>query len=107
MAWSEGFDLYLSTYPFPIFFEEWGLDVKDIIKAWDNKGDIVIGNDVWIGARVTILPGVRIGSGVVIGAGAVVTKNVPDNVVVAGNPARVIRSRNEIREVESGINADT
>lgn len=34
----------LSTYPFPIFFEEWGLDVKDITKAWDNKGDIVVGN---------------------------------------------------------------
>ena len=39
----------LSTYPFPIFFEEWNLDVKDIKNAWDNKGDIVIGNDVWIG----------------------------------------------------------
>ena len=36
----------LSTYPFPIFFEEWGLDVQDITSAWDNKGDIIIGNDV-------------------------------------------------------------
>ena len=36
----------ISTYPFPIFFEEWGLDVTNITSAWDNKGDIVIGNDV-------------------------------------------------------------
>lgn len=39
----------LSTYPFPLFFEEWGLEKKDVTNAWDNKGDIVIGNDVWIG----------------------------------------------------------
>jgi len=39
----------LSTYPFPIFFEEWNLDRKLVASAWDNKGDIVIGNDVWIG----------------------------------------------------------
>lgn len=54
---------------------------------------VVIGSDVWIGGRVTILPGVHIGNGVVIGAGAVVTKNVPDNVVVAGNPAVIIKPR--------------
>ena len=39
----------LSTYPFPIFFKEWDLDIQNITDAWDNKGDIVIGNDVWIG----------------------------------------------------------
>ena len=52
---------------------------------------VSIGNDVWIGGNVTILPGVHIGSNVVIGAGAVVTKDIPDNCVAAGNPARVIR----------------
>ena len=67
----------LSTYPFPIFFEEWGLDVKNIRQAWDNKGDIVIGNDVWIGYEAVILSGVTIGDGAVIGARAVVTKDVP------------------------------
>lgn len=67
----------LSTYPFPIFFEEWGLDVKDITKAWDNKGDIVVGNDVWIGYEAVILAGVTIGDGAIIGARAVVTKDVP------------------------------
>ena len=53
----------LSTYPFPIFFEEWGLDIKDITKAWDNKGNIVVGNDVWIGYEAVILAGVTIGDG--------------------------------------------
>ena len=54
---------------------------------------ITIGNNVWIGARVIILPGVRVGNGVIIGAGSIVTKNVPDNVVIAGNPAKIIRRR--------------
>ena len=45
----------LSTYPFPIFFEEWGLDVADIPQAWDNQGGIVVGNDVWIGYEAVIL----------------------------------------------------
>lgn len=64
----------LSTYPFPIFFEEWGLDRADIATAWDNKGDIVIGNDVWIGYEAIFLSGVTIGDSAIIGARAVVTK---------------------------------
>ena len=83
----------ISTYPFPIFFEEWGLDVKEIASAWDNKGDIVIGNDVWIGFEAVILSGVTIGDGVIIGTRAVVTKDVPPYTVVGGIPAKPIRKR--------------
>lgn len=83
----------LSTYPFPIFFEEWDLDVRDITKAWDNKGDIVIGNDVWIGYEAVILAGVTVGDGAVIGARAVVTKDVPPYTIVGGVPAKPIRMR--------------
>lgn len=52
---------------------------------------VTIGNDVWIGGNVTILPGVTIGNNVVIGAGAVVTKDIPDNSLAIGVPARVVR----------------
>jgi len=83
----------LSTYPFPLFFEEWKLDKGEITSAWDNKGDIVVGNDVWIGYEAVILSGVSIGDGAVIGARAVVTRDVPPYMVVGGLPARVIKSR--------------
>lgn len=83
----------LSTYPFPIFFEEWGTEKKDVAEAWENKGDIVIGNDVWIGYEAVILSGVTIGDGAVIGARAVVTKDVPPYTIAAGIPARPIRKR--------------
>jgi virginiamycin A acetyltransferase len=83
----------LSTYPFPIFFAEWGLDVKCITNAWDNKGDIVIGNDVWIGYEAVIMPGVTIGDGAVIGARAVVTKDVEPYAIVGGVPAKAIKKR--------------
>lgn len=83
----------LSTYPFPIFFEEWGLPVEDIPRAWDNKGGIVVGNDVWIGYEAVILAGVTIGDGAVVGARAVVTKDVPPYAIVGGVPAKLIRKR--------------
>jgi len=56
---------------------------------------VEIGNDVWIGGNVTILPGVKIGNNVVIAAGAVVTKDVPDNCVVGGIPAKKIKDIEE------------
>ncbi len=58
-----------------------------------GKGEpVTIGDDVWIGGNCTILPGVTIGSNVVVAAGAVVTKDVPDNCVVAGVPTRVVKA---------------
>ena len=83
----------LSAYPFPIFFEEWGLDAANVADAWDNKGDIVIGNDVWIGFEAVILGGVTVGDGSVVGARAVVTKDVPPYTIVGGVPAKPIRKR--------------
>ncbi|MEI6749528.1 MAG: acyltransferase [Bacteroidota bacterium] len=59
---------------------------------------IVVGNNVFIGSNTTILPGITIGNNVVIGASSVMTKNIPDNVVVAGIPARIIRSMQEYEQ---------
>ena len=83
----------VSTYPFPIFFEEWGLNIKDVAAAWDNKGDIIIGNDVWIGYEAVIMAGVTVGDGAIIGTRAVVTKDVPPYTIVGGVPAKPIRKR--------------
>ncbi len=83
----------LSTYPFPLFFEEWNLDRKNVTDSWDNKGDIVIGNDVWIGFEAVIMQGVTIGDGAVIGTRAVVTKDVAPYTVVGGIPAKPIKKR--------------
>lgn len=83
----------LSTYTFPLFYDEWGLDPREVTSAWDNKGDIVIGNDVWIGYDAVIMAGVRIGDGAIVAARAVVTKDVPPYTIVGGVPARPIRTR--------------
>lgn len=83
----------LSTYTFPLFYEEWQLDKQEVTSAWDNKGDIIIGNDVWIGYEATILSGVRIGDGAIIGARALVTKDVPPYTVVGGVPAKELKQR--------------
>lgn len=90
----------LANYTFPIFFDEWGLDAKDICRAWDNKGDTVVGNDVWIGYEAVVLSGVTIGDGAVIGARAVVTRDVPPYTVVGGVPAGPIRRRFDDATVE-------
>lgn len=64
-------------------------------RTQENGRPVTIGSDVWVGGGAIICPGVTIGSKTVIGAGSVVTKNIPDGVVAAGNPCRIIR---EIRE---------
>ena len=83
----------LSTYPFPLFYEEWGTPVAEVPAAWDNKGDIVVGSDVWIGYEAVILSGVTIGDGAIIGARAVVTRDVEPYTIVGGVPAKPIRKR--------------
>ena len=94
----------LSSYTFPLFYEEWGLEKSNVATAWDNKGDIVIGNDVWIGYEAVIMAGVHIGNGAIIAARAVVTKDVPAYTIVGGVPARPIKKRFDeetIRKLET------
>ena len=79
------------------------LDIPMCEQGSTEEKPVIIGNDVWIGGRVIILPGVTIGDGAIIGAGSVVTKDVKEYEVVAGNPARVIKSRKE--ELSSPITA--
>jgi len=69
-----------------------GIFIQD--QPWSvDKTDVEIGDDVWIGCGAQILPGTIIGSGAVIGAGSLVNKDVPENAVVGGNPAKIIRFR--------------
>lgn len=63
--------------------------------GYEYGKEVVIGDNVWLGGNTVVCPGVTIGSNVVIGAGSVVTKNIPDNVIAAGNPCRVIREITE------------
>lgn len=90
----------LSTYTFPLFYEEWELEKSNITTAWDNKGNIVIGNDVWIGYEAVIMAGVHIGDGAIIAARAVVTKDVPPYTIVGGTPAKEIRKRFDAEVIE-------
>nr|WP_122011706.1 CatB-related O-acetyltransferase [Maliibacterium massiliense] len=89
----------LSTYPFPLFYEAWDLPASQVATAWDNRGDIVIGNDVWIGYEAVILSGVHIGDGAIVAARAVVTRDVAPYTIVGGVPAKPIRRRFDAQTV--------
>jgi acetyltransferase-like isoleucine patch superfamily enzyme len=78
---------FAATHPIDPFVRN-GLNGPELGKP------ITIGEDCWFGGNVTVLPGVTIGRGVTVGAGSVVTKDVEDFVVVAGNPARVVKRLN-------------
>jgi maltose O-acetyltransferase len=67
------------------------LQAEPRIQGWEIAKPVVIEDNVWLGGSAILLPGVRIGRNAVVGAGAVVSRSVPANTVVAGNPARVIR----------------
>ena len=82
-----------------LVLEEWDLNKENVASAWANKGDIIIGNDVWIGYEAVIMAGVHIGDGSVIAARAVVTKDVPPYTIVGGTPAKKIRMRFEAETI--------
>ena len=83
----------VTTYPFHVFGGLWKERTPDHLSQLPFKGDIVVGNDVWIGRESVILPGVHIGDGSIIAAYSIVTKDVPPYSVVGGNPARFIKQR--------------
>jgi len=88
---------WVSTYPFPFLWKE----ASSISGHPSTRGDVVIGNDVWIGFGSTILSGVTIGDGAAIGACSLVIRNVPPYAIVAGNPAQVIRRRFGVETIQT------
>jgi acetyltransferase-like isoleucine patch superfamily enzyme len=89
---------WISTYPFRLLFGMPGA-LEDGHPF--SKGDILVGNDVWIGRGARILSGITIGDGAVIGGYSVVTKDVRPYAIVAGNPAREIRRRFDDAQIEA------
>ena len=81
---------WLTTYPFPIFGHGWEAAEPE---AWPNRGDTVVGSDVWIGYGATVMPGIAVGDGAIIATGSVVTRDVLPYAIVGGNPAAQIRFR--------------
>ncbi|MDY6901639.1 MAG: Vat family streptogramin A O-acetyltransferase [Cyanobacteriota bacterium] len=81
-----------STYPFQIFGNGWE-KVTPELEEFPNKGNTVIGNDVWIGYEALIMPGIQIGDGAIIASKSVVTKDVLPYTIVGGNPAKEIKKR--------------
>ncbi len=81
----------LSTYPFAIFGNGWEHAMDN--KSYPHKGDISIGNDVWIGYNATIMAGVTVGDGAIIAANSTVVNDVEPYSIVGGNPARLIKKR--------------
>jgi chloramphenicol O-acetyltransferase type B len=80
---------WVTTFPFNVLWDS----ARHISDHPSSKGDVVIGNDVWICTEALITSGVTIHDGAVVGARAVVTKDVPPYAIVAGNPARIVRFR--------------
>ena len=81
---------WMTTYPFPIFGHGWEAAMPS---SWPNKGDTVVGNDVWFGHDALVMPGITIGDGAIVATRAVVTRDVPPYAIVGGNPATVLRYR--------------
>ena len=90
---------WITTFPFGHIYQD-ELGGLDIVGHPSTKGDVVIGNDVWIGAGATIMSGIQIGDGAVVSANACVVKDVAPYHIVGGNPAKSIKQRFEDDIVE-------
>lgn len=88
----------ISSYPFAVFGEDWKNAMDG--KTYPNKGDTVIGNDVWIGYNATIMPGITIGDGAIIATNTTVTKDVEPYSIVGGNPGKEIKKRFTAEQIE-------
>ena len=88
----------ISTYPFAVFGNGWESAMEG--KTYPNKGNIEIGNDVWIGYNATIMAGVKIGDGAIIATNSTVVSDVEPYTIVGGNPAREIKKRFSPKIVE-------
>lgn len=91
----------VSTYPFTMFGGDWATKTLDAFLAIEQRGDTVVGHDVWMGREAVVMPGVTIGDGAIIGAHSVVARDVGPYEVVAGNPARTIRTRFTADEIDT------
>jgi virginiamycin A acetyltransferase len=89
----------ITSYPFAIFGEDWSNAMEG--KSYPNKGNTIVGNDVWIGYGATIMPGVTIGDGAIIATKSVVAKDVEPYSIVGGNPAKEIRKRFSEEKIEA------
>ena len=83
----------VTTYPFNVFGGAWTENTPPHMDQLPRKGDIIIGNDVWIGRESVIMPGIKVGDGAIIAAYSVVVKDIPAYTVYGGNPARFIKAR--------------
>jgi len=88
---------WTTTYPLNILFR----DVKNLPRTAYSKGDVVIGNDVWIGRECLILSGTTIGNGAVVAANSVVVKDVEPYAIVGGNPAKELRKRFDTETIDA------
>lgn len=89
---------WLSSFPF--FYMPEIEAFNKAINGFENAGDTVVGNDVWIGSEAMIMPGVKIGDGAVIGSRSLVTKDVAPYTIVGGNPAKPIKKRFSDEEIQ-------
>jgi len=100
---------HVSTYPFPAFYEKWGINKKEFIKGKIDttkipSKPIVIENDVWIAKNATIMEGVKVGNGSVVATESLVTKDVPPYAIVGGNPAKIIKFRFKDEQITELLN---